>query len=113
MIGARVPRLDYKAAKLLGDDNPRSGVVDTIFTADEFEQALKIAIFAGQKADDLNQSWWLVCSATELYATDVPPADTKDLDALYILELPCAAKRGKSLEALLKHLHRWAFRGDK
>jgi hypothetical protein len=113
MIGARIKRLDFRAVKMLQDDNPRSGIVDPIFTAEEFEHALKIVIFAAQKANDLNQSWWVVCSATELYATDTPPADTEDLDALYILEIPCASKRGKGLEALLKHLHRWAFRGDK
>ena len=113
MIGARIKRLDFRAVNLLQDDHPRSGIVDTIFTAHEFESALKITIFAMQKADDLNQSWWVVCSATELYATDTPPEETEDLDALYILEIPCASKREKGLEALLKHLHRWALRGDK
>ena len=113
MIGARTSRSDSKVKKLLGDDNPRSGVVDTIFTAEEFEQVLKIAIFATQKADDLNPSWWVVCSATEMYATDIRPEETKDLDALYVLELPSASTRGKGLEALLKYLRRWALQGDK
>jgi len=113
MIGARFKRTDYRAVKLLQDDNPRSGIVDAIFTAEEFEQALRIASFAGQKADDLNQSWWVVCSATEMYATDIPPEATEDLDALYILELPSASKRRKGLEALLAHLRCWAIRGDR
>lgn len=112
MIGARVKRTDYRAVKMLQDDNPRSGIVDPIFTTEEFEHALKIAIFALQKADDLNQSWWVVCSATELYATDTPPTETEDLDALYILELCSRSKRSKSFEAMMKFIRAWALRGE-
>ncbi len=91
-----------QAKKLLAEHCERTGIADSILAPDELAAVFQIMLYAASAADDDGQTWWLVVSAETIYATPTPPIDPKDLDAVYVFELPSHGKRPDSLRDMLK-----------
>ena len=68
-------------------DEVKTGVIASVIDTGEVYPALKLLSVAIRKSEELAMTCYVVRSGTRLYATNVPPMATKDIDAMYLIEV--------------------------
>lgn len=81
-------------------DEIKTGVLAAVIDTGEILPLLKLYALAIRKSEELSMTCYVVRSGDKLYATNVPPLQTKDLDAMYLFEVAPPLRRGDVISRL-------------
>jgi hypothetical protein len=68
-------------------DMRHSGILEAVIGHADLETFLNLARLAAKEATANGKTWWVVRSITRLYICPEAPAETRDIDAIYVLEV--------------------------
>ncbi len=86
-------------------DEIKTGVLASVVDSKEIPAALKLLALAIRKSEELGMTCYVVRSGSRLYATNVKPVATRDLNAMYLIEVDPPRRRDELTTRLFTALH--------
>lgn len=86
----------------------RNGVLEPILLDSDLPMFCALLVTAALRADDADAPWFLVRSNENLYITPTAAAETRDIDALYLVELKPRMKSSRATGRVVALLHPFA-----
>lgn len=106
-----VPKPTREDALFLRGGDVRSGVVEAVLEDSDIIKFFVLLRDAARRSDADGNTWYVVRSQYKLYVTGVQPVDTRDIDAIYLAEVPPARKRQASFTAFIEWFEKAALEG--
>ena len=86
------------------EDEIKTGVLAAVLDTKDIPGVLQLLSLAIAKSEELKMTCYVVRSGSKIYATNVKPENTRDLNAMYLIEVLPPRRRDELTERLFTAL---------